>query len=343
MKSKLYLKLLIAALPALVIVSIYIINDPFKVIYHYNSFVGKDGKNYVTLNKDYTGTEMYISNKEKYAYDSYVFGSSRCRYYRVDKLKKYIDGKSFYHFDAYLEGLSGVAQKVNFIHAKGMHIKNALLVFDIDLFKSLENPKGHIYRKHPLTSGESISDFQIINFKDFLDVTFLSAYLKFLATGKISNESIANGIMDTATVIHNVQTNEEDFTLIENMINADPEKYYAGQKDLSAKRDTIERMEVSVILAEQKKLLFGIKKVLNEDNTNYKVVISPLFDQKRLNTQDMAFLDSLFGHGKVYNFSGKNKLTDDVHNYYEKSHYRLSVADYIIDSIYGKKEMETGR
>ena len=42
----------------------------------------------------------------------------------------------------------------------------------------------------------------------------------------------------------------------------------------------------------------------------------------------------LEGKQNVFDFSGINFITNDYHNYYENSHYRPHVADYIMKEIY---------
>jgi hypothetical protein len=91
-----------------------------------------------------------------------------------------------------------------------------------------------------------------------------------------------------------------------------------------------------VIGVEQKQLLEKIKEVLAEDHTNYKIVISPLYDQLKLNTNDLNYLYLEFGRQNVYDFSGINDITRDKYTYYENSHYRPFIASRIMDSIYSK-------
>ena len=77
-----------------------------------------------------------------------------------------------------------------------------------------------------------------------------------------------------------------------------------------------------------------MRDILVKNHTNFKIVISPLYDQRKLNPQDLSRLNEIFGPGHIYDFSGKNSFTGDYHNYYETSHYRLPVTDSIISMIY---------
>jgi len=50
--------------------------------------------------------------------------------------------------------------------------------------------------------------------------------------------------------------------------------------------------------------------------------------------EQLQLLYSVFGEETVFNFSGKNNLTNPIHNYFETSHYKPYVANAILDSIY---------
>jgi hypothetical protein len=79
-----------------------------------------------------------------------------------------------------------------------------------------------------------------------------------------------------------------------------------------------------------------IANVFKEHNTNYKIVISPLYDQMRLDSLSLNRIDYIFGPENVYDFSGINRFTEPVYNYYESSHYRPHVAKQILEIIYSE-------
>jgi hypothetical protein len=81
-------------------------------------------------------------------------------------------------------------------------------------------------------------------------------------------------------------------------------------------------------------MLSNIKRILDANATSYKIVISPLYDQEKLDAADLHILQSIFGRDRITDFSGKNDITSNVRNYYEESHYRIPVAQKIMDSIY---------
>ncbi len=85
-------------------------------------------------------------------------------------------------------------------------------------------------------------------------------------------------------------------------------------------------------------LLRNMKKIFDQQHTQYRIVISPLYDQVKLSSRDVTVLQNIFGSENVFDFSGINTITADMHNYYEGSHYRPHVARQIMDSIYHNKQ-----
>ena len=87
---------------------------------------------------------------------------------------------------------------------------------------------------------------------------------------------------------------------------------------------------------EEIECLREIKDLFDKHKTSYKIVISPLYDQIKLNRSVYNTLCSIFGKDHIYDFSGVNKWNKDFHNYYEDSHYRPIVSAEIMDIIYSK-------
>ena len=81
-------------------------------------------------------------------------------------------------------------------------------------------------------------------------------------------------------------------------------------------------------------LLNKIQSLFDKHHTNYKIVISPLYDQIPMEEEQLQLLYSIFGKENIFDFSGKNNLTEPISNYFESSHYKPNVAKIILDSIY---------
>ena len=81
-------------------------------------------------------------------------------------------------------------------------------------------------------------------------------------------------------------------------------------------------------------MLQEIKSIFDKHNTNYRLVISPLYNQIKFNLTDLNVLNSIFGRNFVCDFSGIKELTKPKTNYYEFSHYRPKVGEQIMQRIY---------
>ncbi|NCX95504.1 MAG: hypothetical protein EBX41_03675, partial [Chitinophagia bacterium] len=178
--KKIFIKLFFAAAPLILLMLFYVIQDPFKVVWHYNKFYEKEGIVNVVLNNEYISTENFLNNYKNYHYDSYIFGNSRSRNYEIEYWKTKINTRYAYHFDASNENLYGIERKLAFLSNRNLPIKNALLVIDDEVLSSIENPKGHVFRKHPAISGESWFSFEMLNFQDFVNFDFITQYCHFL-------------------------------------------------------------------------------------------------------------------------------------------------------------------
>jgi hypothetical protein len=121
-------------------------------------------------------------------------------------------------------------------------------------------------------------------------------------------------------------------------IKADSIFYFKAKGEVFYERSENQIYSKPTIFKEQIDLLNEIKEVFSKQHTDYKIIISPLYDQKKIAPSDLIELQRIFGKDRVYDFSGINKYTIDFTNFYEPSHYRPIVASQILDSIYSNKK-----
>lgn len=338
MTIKLFIKkLLLFSIPFVAFVLLYFYFDPFKVVRSYNCYYESGKPSYITLNKDYVSTENWVNRQGQYHFDSYIFGNSRSMFYPVGVWKNYIgaDSEQCYHFDASAESIYGIARKLSFLAAHGAPVRNALFIIDASALNKADNSAGHIFVKDPRLSGESRVSFQVDFLKDFFDFDFLRALLDFKLTGRIKDYMKRDFLLDDRPFFYDSVTNEIRMDFYEDMIGKDTGAYYTPRADLFYDRDmSVQKSYPPVIKTPQLALLRTIKKVLDGDGTNYKIVISPLYDQLKLNPADLRVLQDVFGPQHIFDFSGINDFTRSRYNYYEASHYRPQIADSIMRIIY---------
>ena len=84
-------------------------------------------------------------------------------------------------------------------------------------------------------------------------------------------------------------------------------------------------------------MLYEIHDILVRNNTNYKVILNPIYDQLLFSTEDKEFLLTLFGNNNIADFSGKNRITND---YIASELMRISYEcdsikqQHMLDSLY---------
>ena len=325
--KKIVLKLLLALAPILCLLVLYIVFDPFKVLYHYDSYFPRDGATNPGLNKDFMSTQAWLDNYPKYHYDSYIFGSSRSMNYKVSDWQKHINSTACFHFDAYAESLYGIERKFQFLEDRDVPVKNALIIFDRSVCRFTRNGTFYSSRKHPALSGQKMREFQKECFLGFFKPKFMNHYLYCLILHKSPYSTETH---------YEVEPNEVIFKKYEDLIEKNPDAFYLPRKKIFRRRDTVERYSKPSILDRQKVLFYNIARIAAKKQTNLRIVISPLYNQRKLDSTDVQFLDSLFGKENVWDFSGINEFTNDYHNYYETSHYRPTLATRLMDSIYKK-------
>jgi hypothetical protein len=325
----------IGLLPVLAMVPVYLILDPFKVVHSYDVFYPANEKGTVGLNKSFIGTANFIKFKDQHNYDSFIFGNSRSMFYQVSDWKKYLpDNSTCYHFDGSGESLYALHKKVRFVDSLGMPIKNVLLVLDRSLLAQVEGRTGPLFMTPPpLVNNSNFIDFHISYFKSFISPRFMIAYLDFTLTHVIKPYMIKGGYLYDNLAVHDIVTNEIRFEFTEKQIAEN--KFYTPERIREFyHRDGKPSYSERVIETTQRRMLTDIAKTFKKHNTQYKVIISPLYDQQMLNAADLRYLKSIYGAKNVYDYSGINKFTSDYRNYYETSHYRPHIGREILGDVY---------
>lgn len=335
-------RLVLFSIPFVVLVLGYVCMDPFKVIFKYDNYMSsyKEGEvrsshEIVSLNKDFVSTENFLDKKDKYQYDSFILGSSRSMFYPIATWKNLVHSDRCYHFDASAETLFGITKKVELMNKTHTPIKNVLIILDRTLLEFTDNSKGHLYIKDPVLSGQNGFGFHLNFFKAFLAPKFFTAYIDYNLHKEM--KTYMKFILEERPFTYDPVTNECTLQHFEDMIAKDPELYYKNKMQLFFERGVTLQYSQPVIAETQRIDLQLIKHIFDEDHTNYKIVISPLYDQVAISKADLAALREIFGTENVFDFSGINRFTADYKNYYETSHYRPQVAIAIMDSVYAAK------
>jgi len=319
--------------PFVGLMTVYIVLDPFRVVRKYDSYY--EPPTPVTLNRDFVSTETFLRHQTDYRWDSFIMGSSRSGCYQASDWAPHINSSRIFHFDASGETLYGIHKKLQFLDQRSdVSLRHILIILDADVLRTTTNSAGILFVKHPLLSGQSRIAFQLEYLKAALAVRFMFAYLDYMASHEVKPYMVANSLLGHAPMEYDLRHNEIRAGEYERLIASDPVAYYEPRKAIFYERSPVQEYYDALILGSQKILLEEIASILKRHKTDFRIVISPLYDQRRLSLADLGFLKRLFGADSVCDYSGINEITLNVRNYYEDSHYRPHVARRIMAEIY---------
>jgi len=326
-------KSLIIVSPFVAAIILLIFIDAYKVFRSYDNYY-KDS--FIELNREMVTTRTYIENRENEKFNSFILGSSRSQAFKCEEWTKYIDNNSKpFHFDAHGEGIYGIAKKIEYISSLGDSISNALIIVDRTILSVTNNRnEKHLSISPPELSGESKLEYYYIFLEAQINYKFLITFIDYSFFGKYKTY-MEGFILDDKYPNKTNKVNCDIWLVNDDYIKNDSLGYYNRLNNLGVFYERPKaNYQICEITKEEISYLKSIMSIFNSHKTNYKIIISPNYDQIPLEKEQIGMLIEIFGKNNVFNFSGKNKFTDSISNYYEDSHFRTSVANEILEIIY---------
>jgi len=268
----------------------------------------------------------------KINYNSFILGSSRsCGVYGCYLETKIPDSK-FFHFADWVENIGGVLAKLQFLDSQGYQLKNIIIYLDTD--KTFEGEGSLTTEDHYEVTKQSKVAYKFAHFVSFFSFFNLEKFKILTGKGEESGYYV-NQPLDTLTNDYN------------HICSADVIKNYGFAQNDEVFRNKIDSLKSSgflysrpVIVAynkpqisvEEEERIKKIIEVLKKHNSNYYIVITPLFDQRKFNSEDLKILKKYFGK-RLFDFSGKNSITENIYNYPDRLHFQNYISKQIIDSV----------
>ena len=322
-------------LPCIVIVGTVIYLDFFKMFFDYDEYYSDDL--FVSLNREYICFKDLEKKSEIQKPNSFIFGSSRSQAFKCKDWKNYlpISSKPF-HFDAANEALIGVLNKLEYLERNEIEIKNTLVIIDIGLLKqtSFKKRNSSLTISHPKISTNSIVDFYSPFISASLNPKFVISYLDY-KTFRTHRGYMGQYIVNTRYPNRIDEIDMDIFYGKDILIEEDSVAYYEKTIKSGVFYDrSVLHVDTSKLKQNVKEQLIKIKNIFDNNNTQYEIVISPMYDQIEINKEYLKLLNEIFGLENIHDFSGINDHTISLGNYYEKSHYRPHVAREIMKKVY---------
>jgi hypothetical protein len=336
--KSLAIKCLLFTSPVIVLIAIVVSADPFRI---YRDYVDYYKNNFVSLNREFVCLKLYERSRKAIRYNSFIFGSSRSLAFKVknwELLLKPSNSKGF-HFDGSGEGIYGIYNKIRYIDETGGELKSALIILDQDSLTLTKNRKGHLFISPPKLSKESKFDFYNAFTRPLLNLRFIIGYVDYSIFGihrkymedlfiSPENYDVCDNLTGDVHFRHELIISEDKEGYYKNLINKGI--FYDRSRHIHDKKP---------VTRAEKELLVKMKEIFDKHRTDYRIVVSPLYDQIPLGGDHVRLLNEIFGSGSLYNHSGINALTESIYNYYEDSHYRPNVANEIMDGIYARSKL----
>lgn len=330
--QKIYGRMLLFCIPFALIVLSYVVFDPFKVVRSYAYYPTE----HVILNRDYVSTEMYLKNVEAQQYNAFIFGSSRTLAYKTADWQKHLPkDASPYMFDASGESVFGIWRKVMFLDSREQAIDHSVVILCGDCSFAYEGDHaGILFKKHPyiLQKEKPIVDTDFLS--GYFRHGFFMAYLDWKTFG--TWRGYMKGLLEQREIHTDSLTNDNYIAAQDRMIAQDSLGYYRSMADVFYARAGVHQQYGEQISDKQLQMLKDIALVFKKRKTDYRIILSPLYDQKKWHPADMEKLRAVFGKGQVFDYSGVNAFTNPIGNYYESSHYRIPVGRAILNEVYAQ-------
>ena len=311
--------------PCIIMLAWYIIDDPFRM-YWPNEDLYEVGQRKICTNDAYRGIRWMNQFNDSMHYNSFITGSSRSDFYYVDEWKMYLgEDASCFHFNQSGDNLLGTLQRTQYLYKRFDKIDNILFIMDAEFLEDMKPHKGHLFRQ----------PWQVTEEWDFFAYNWecIRAFYTIEYQRKYWNIDIEEARLPYYYI---PEYNEVHKDGAEALLDSDPKAYYATLEGFYRlyERNYTDSVANPVIKKEQREALEQLHTLLIKGNTDYRIVISPLYDQIALNPADVRILQDIFEEDKVFDFSGVNEYTNEVTNYYEVSHYRPKLCNQILKIIY---------
>lgn len=325
---------LLALLPALLVVALYLVKDPFHVVRPYKGQVYNPGDTItLTINWGYITVESYKYFDPQEHFDSFIFGSSLSGYYFIKDWQRHLpaDARPF-HFNASRETLYGMFNKLRYLWRRGVNIKHALLIIEDEMLMRQPMDDDVLFVQHPQTAPNvSWWKFHQLYFNAYRHPEVV-AYL--LCPEAMTQRVLDEGYATTDLSDRIEPINESYYRWADSVINVNPDAFYTPQHIAHYQLPLKELPCQPKITPHVNNMLRDIAGLLEKMGTDYQVIIPPHYGYEAISSDDLYAMELVFGPERVHDFSHDPQLGSDLHYYYDDGHLISRECGRLIDSAY---------
>lgn len=328
------LKLLVVLTPIWVIIGVYIVMDPFRVLRDYKDYY--DGGKYdiwINHNMATIRTLKNITDSTGYRlFDSFIIGDSRATNFLAEDFKKYLpEGSHVYHLDAYADVIETIYDKISYIDQHGYHIRHVLMPVNHIMTSHTDPIPGYRFISPP-EAGHNKVKFHIETLRAYLDPRFMDIFLIYKFYKHEITEPIPDWYSQPGLLDYDYHINQ--------LVEVDAERRILSgtlitqhQADsLDAVRDSLQNsFAPETITPTSQERLKQIAKIFNRHNTDYKIVIIPLRLGIKYSLNDELKLKEIFGAENVIRL---DTIRYPINYFYDDRHLSNALTRDILKRVY---------
>ncbi len=320
-------KILLLACPFLLLLSYYVVRDPFMVLRHYADY----DHSHVSQNEGFVGWQKYKLQRAQAHYDAFIMGNSCTLAFSSKEWNRHIHAHPFRLFANSL-GLADLCQMLDALDRQPHQpVRHLLVVGDREFLSRDRISPGAMHVMPPEVSHRSWVNVQTDFVQAFFDTRVLLPFLRYELTGKVN--AAASGVIVTTLPTRERITNDAIIAQ-DDTIAKHGEAYWAGGEWDKARlnRPTVAR---PVVFESQRRLLGKIADFCRRHHTDLRLVIGPCTDRVATHPQDIAAIRAVVGAEHFFDYSDRQSWCD-VHHYYDPEHYRRSMGTMMLNDMYGR-------
>lgn len=326
---------LLALLPVLLLIGLYIVKDPFNVLRPYdgNAPAPTDTVQ-LTVNAGYVSTEAFRFFEPSQHFDSFIFGSSLSGYYRIKDWSTHLpaDARPF-HFNASRETLNGILNKLKYLESCGVTVKHALIVMEDEMLKRQPLDGDVLYVQHPLTAPNvSWWKFHQLYFNAFRHPELVAYTL--WPSEATTRLALDKGYATTDIPNRIESINEGYYRWADSIIAVNPDEFFSTEHLARYDQPMRQMPFPDKITPAVHGLLTDIAEALKRHDTEYQIIIPPHYAWEAISSHDLYALEQIFGMERVHDFSHDPDMGSDLHYYYDDGHLIASQCARLMDSVY---------
>lgn len=242
-------------------------------------------------------------------------------------------------FQAWAETITGIEMKIEYLTENQIPLNNVLILLDIpSTFTKDQLPCNAMSIKHPMFTHRPKWAYNLALFYNYCQKPshWIESFKDKLANKQVSicSDTITN---DWNAYNHFTYAEIPPMDSLKECSDMTRRTFFDKIKNKSEK-DIV--MSSELLNDQFKQQLIHIKKMLDDNNTNYHVIITPgyCYTSDYINDQDLYELESIFEKDRVHDFT-RHYITRDYNYFSDPGHFGLRAGYIMLEEIYSPRPL----